>query len=151
MGFSCMGPCGFLKINVCYSLTGKAMAAHSSTLAWKIPWMEEPGRLQSLGLLIVGHDWATSLSRFTFMHRRRKWQLTPVFLPAESQGRGSLVGCRLWGCRVEHDWSDLATQCYTIWGCLDPRMHNLRKRWTTKGTHGFSCAGIAVPNHQLCN
>ena len=42
----------------------------------------------------VGHDWATSLSLFTFMHWRRKWQPTPVFLPGESQGRGSLVGCR---------------------------------------------------------
>ena len=40
----------------------KAMAPHLSTLAWKIPWMEEPGRLQSMGLLRVGHDWATSLS-----------------------------------------------------------------------------------------
>ena len=39
----------------------------------------------------------TSLSLFTFMHWRRKWQPTPVFLPRESQGRGSLVGCRLWG------------------------------------------------------
>ena len=35
---------------------------------------------------------------FTFMHWRRKWQATPVFLPGESQGQGSLVGCRLWGC-----------------------------------------------------
>ena len=50
----------------------KAMAPHSSTLAWKIPWTEEPGRLQSIGLLPVGHDWATSLSLFTFMHWRRK-------------------------------------------------------------------------------
>ena len=78
-------------------LTEKAMATHSSTLAWKIPWTEETGRLQSMGLLRVGHDWATSLSLFTFMHWRRKWQPTPVFLPGESQGRGSLVGCRLWG------------------------------------------------------
>ena len=76
----------------------KAMATHSSTLAWKIPWMEEPGRLQSMGSLRLGHDWATSLSLFTFMHWRRKWQPTPVFLPRESQGWGSLVGCRLWGC-----------------------------------------------------
>ena len=75
----------------------KAMAPHSSTLAWKIPWMEEPGRLQSMGSLRVGNDWATSLSLFTFMHWRRKWQPTPVCLPGESQGRGSLVGCRLWG------------------------------------------------------
>ena len=54
----------------------KAMATHSSTLAWKIPWMEEPGGLQSMGSLRVGHDWATSLSLLTFMHWRRKWQPT---------------------------------------------------------------------------
>ena len=72
------------------------MAPHSSTLAWKIPWTEEPGRLQSMGSLRVRHDWASSLSLFTFMHWRRKWQPTPVFLPGESQGPGSLMGCRLW-------------------------------------------------------
>ena len=80
----------------------KAMAPHSSTLVWKIPWMEEPGGLQSMGSLRVGHDWVTSLSLFTFMHWRRKWPPTPVFLPGESQGRWSLVGCRLWG-RTESD------------------------------------------------
>ena len=84
----------------------KAMAPHSSTLAWKIPWMEEPGRLQSLGSLRVGHDWVTSLSLFTFMHWRRKWQPTPVFLPGESQGCGSLVGCCLWG-RTESDMTEV--------------------------------------------
>ena len=83
----------------------KAMAPHSSTLAWKIPWMEEPGRLQSMGSWRVGHDWATSLSLFTFIHWRRKWQPTPVFLPGESQGRGSLVGCHLWG-RTELDTTE---------------------------------------------
>ena len=67
----------------------KAMAPHSSTLAWKIPWTEEPGRLQSMGLLRVRHDWATSLSLFTFLHWRKKWQPTPVFLPGESQGWGA--------------------------------------------------------------
>jgi len=65
--------------------------------AQKIPWTEEPGGLQSMGSLRVGHDWATSLSLFTFMHWRRKWQPTPVFLHGESQGQGSLVGCHLWG------------------------------------------------------
>ena len=75
----------------------KAMAPHSSTLALKIPWTEEPGRLQSMGSLRVGHNWATSPSLFTLMHWRRKWQPTPVFLPGESQGRGNLVGGRLWG------------------------------------------------------
>ena len=86
--------------------TEKAMATLSSTLAWKIPWTEEPGGLQSMGLLRVRHDWATSLSLFTFMHWRRKWQPTPVFLPGESQGRGSLVGCRLWG-RIESDTTEV--------------------------------------------
>ena len=61
------------------------------------PWMEEPGGLQSMGSLRVRHDWATSFSLFTFMHWRRKWQPTPVFLPGESQGQRSLVGGRLWG------------------------------------------------------
>ena len=65
------------------------MATHSSTLAWKIPWTEGPGRLQSMGSLGVGHNWATSLSLFTFMHWRRKWQPTPVFLPGESQERAA--------------------------------------------------------------
>ena len=86
----------------------KAMAPHSNILDWKIPWTEEPGGLQSMGLRRVGHDWVTSLSLFSFMHWKRKWQPTPVFLPGESQGQGSLVGCRLWGRRVRHDWSDLA-------------------------------------------
>jgi len=79
------------------------MATHSSALARKIPWMEEPGRLQSIESQRVGHDRATSLSLFTFMHWRRKWQPTPVFLPGESQGQGSLGGCRLWG----HTESDM--------------------------------------------
>ena len=69
----------------------KAMAPHSSTLAWKIPWTEELGRLPSMGSRRVGPNWVTSLSLFTFMHWRRKWQSTPVFLPGESQGWQSLV------------------------------------------------------------
>ena len=84
--------CSMSSLNCCFliCMPEKAMAPHSGTFAWKIPWMEEPGRLQSMGSLRVGHDWATSLSLFTFMHWR-KWQPTPVFLPGESQGRGSLV------------------------------------------------------------
>ena len=89
----------------------KAMEPHSSILAWKIPWMEEPGRLQSMGSLRVGHDWATSLSLFTFMHWRRKWQPTPVFLPGESQGLAEPGGLPSIGShRVGHDWSDLAAK-----------------------------------------
>ena len=78
------------------------MAPHSSTLAWKIPWTEEPGRLQSMGSLRGRHD-------FTFTHWRRKWQPTPVFLPGESQGRRSLVGCHLWG-RTESDTTEVTQQ-----------------------------------------
>ena len=62
-------------------------------------------RLRSMGSLRVRHDWVTSLSLFTLMHWRRKWQPTPVFLPGESQGRGSLVGCHLWG-HTESDTTD---------------------------------------------
>ena len=96
-----------LNCNLCqqHKSVEKAMAHHSSTLAWKIPWTGEPGGLQSMGLLRVGHDWANSLSPFTFMHWRRKWQLTPVLLPGESQGRRSLVGCHLRG-RTESDTTE---------------------------------------------
>ena len=73
-------------------LLEKVMAPHSSTLAWKTPWMEESGGLQSIRSWKVRHDWATSLSLFTFLHWRRKWPPSPVFLPGESQGPGSLVG-----------------------------------------------------------
>ena len=81
------------------------MAPHSSAPAWKIPRREEPGGLQSMGWLRVGHNWATSVSLFTFMHWRRKWQPTPVFLP----GTGEPGGLPSMGSHgVGHDWSDLA-------------------------------------------
>ena len=92
-----------------YAKLEKAMAPHSSTLAWKIPWTEEPGGLQSMVLWRVGHNWATSLSLSTFMHWRRNWQPTPVFLPGESQGWRSVVGCRLWGC-TESDTIEVMQQ-----------------------------------------
>ena len=85
------------------------MATHSSTLAWEIPWTEEHARLQPMGSQRVGQDWATSLSLFTFMHWRRTWQPTPVFLPGESQGRGSLGGCHLWG-HTESDTTEVTQQ-----------------------------------------
>ena len=123
------------------------MAPHSSTLAWRIPGTEEPGRLQSMGLQRVGQTerlhfhflllcvvegngnplqcsclenprdggawWAaiygvaqsrTQLKQLS-SSRRRQWHPTPVLLPGESQGRRSLVGCRLWGC-TESDTTD---------------------------------------------
>ena len=85
------------------------MAPHSSTLAWKILWTAEPGGLQFMGSLRVRYDWATSLSLFTFMHWRRKWQPTPVFMPGESRGQGSLVCCRPWG-RTESDTTEATWQ-----------------------------------------
>ena len=85
------------------------MAPHSNTLAWKIPWMEEPGRLHSMGSLGVGESQVTSLSLFTFKRWRRKWKPTPVFQPGESQGRECLVGCHLWG-RTESDTTEATQQ-----------------------------------------
>ena len=88
-------------------MSEKAMAPHSSTLSQKIPWTEEPGRLQSMGSLGVGHNRMTSLSLFSFTPWRRKWQPTPVFLPGKSQGwePGGLTSM---GSQSRHNWSDLA-------------------------------------------
>ena len=98
------------------------MATHSNALAWKIPWTEKSGRLQSMGSQRVGHDWVTSLSLFTFTLWRRKWQPTPVFLPGESQGWRSLVGCRLWGCTgsdtTEATWQQQQQQQLSYWASL---------------------------------
>ena len=85
---------------------------------------EEPGRLQSMGSLRVGHDWATSLSLFTLMHWRRQWQPTPVFLPGESQGQGSLVGCRLWG-RTESDTTEVTYLILILVDCFCKFWKNL--------------------------
>ena len=86
----------------------KAMAPHSSTLAWKIPWTEEPGRLQSMGSL--SRTW---LSDFTFTFHfhalEKEMEPTPVFLPGESQEWQSLVGCCLWG-HTELDTTDVTYQ-----------------------------------------
>ena len=102
---SCSTLCNPMDCSLLGSSVEKAMATHSSTLAWKIPWAEEPGRLQSMGSQRFGLDWVTSLSLFTFMHWRRKWQPNPVSLPGESQGQGSLLGCHLWG-RTESDTTE---------------------------------------------
>ena len=93
----------------------KAIAPPSSTLAWKIPRTEEPGRLQSMGSRWVRHDWATSLSLFTFMHWRRKWQPTSVLLLGDSPGTGEPgVLLSMGSHRVRHDWSDAAVAAHII-------------------------------------
>ena len=87
------------------------MATHSSTLAWKIPWTEEPGRLQSMGLLRVRHDWATSLSFFTFHFHALEKEMAAhsSVLAWRSPGTGEPGGLPSMGLhRVGHDWSDLA-------------------------------------------
>ena len=147
------------------------MAPHSSTLAWKIPWMEEPGRLQSMWSLRAGHDWATSLSLFTFMYWRRKWQPTPVFLPGEFQGQRSLVGCHLWGCTesdtTEATWRQQQQQQppnhqadqwqtwdliliqmpkHTFFFCLVCRVETRIPAWTTPACSGIFCAVVSNPN-----
>ena len=91
-----------------YFLLEKAMATHSSTLAWQIPWTEEPGRLQSMGLLGVGHDWATSLSlHFSALKKEMAthsnvlvWRIPGTAEPGGLPSVGSH--------RVGHDWGDLA-------------------------------------------
>ena len=117
------------------------MTPYSSTLAWKIPWTEEPGRLQSMRSLGVGHDGATSLSLFTFMHWRRKWQPTSVFSPGESQGRGSLVGCCLWG-RTESDTTEATWQQQQ----QQPVLH-FASVWAF--SHLFKCSPTVFPFYKL--
>ena len=97
----------------------KAMAPHSSTLAWKIPWTEEPGMLQSMGSLGVGHDWTTSLSIFTFMHWRRKWQPTSVFSPGESQGPGGAWWAAIYGIAQSRTWLKQLSSSSS--SCLDQK------------------------------
>ena len=126
----------------------KAMAPHSSTLAWKIPWVEERGRLQSMGLLRVGQNWATWLSLFTLMRWRRKWQPTPVFLPGESQGRGSLVGCRLWGAQSQTRLNDLTFTFH--FHALEKEMatHSSVRAWRIPGT-GESVGLPSMGSHRV--
>ena len=130
------------------NLPEKAMAPCSSTLAWKIPWTEEPGGLQSMGSRRVRNDWVTSLSLFTFMHWRRQWQPTPVFLPGESQGWGSLVGCHLWGRKESNttEWLHSLTPWKESYD--QPRQHIKKKRYhfANKGLssqgYGFSSSHV---------
>ena len=101
-------------------LSEKAMAPHSSTLAWKIPQMEEPGRLQSMGSQRVRHDWETSLSlSLSFSDTGEGYDNPLQYSCLENPRDGSLVGCRLWG-RTELDtteWLSTHTWPY-LFTCL---------------------------------
>ena len=90
------------------SLTEKAMAPHSSTLPWKIPWMEEPGRLQSMGPLRVGYDWDLTFT-FHFHALEKETATHSSVLASRIPGTGEPGGLPSMGShRVGHDWSDLA-------------------------------------------
>ena len=96
------------------------MAPHSSTLAWEIPWAEEPGGLQSTGSRRARHDWATSLSLFTFMHWRRIWQPTPVFLLENPRDRGAWWAAvsGVTQSRTQLKWLSSSVQRIVIISCL---------------------------------
>ena len=98
-----------VKEGFVFVLLEKAMAPHSSTLAWKIPWTEEPDRLQSMGSLRVGYDWATSLSLFTLHVSEKEVATHSSVLAWRIPGTGQPGGLPSMGShRVRHDWSDLA-------------------------------------------
>ena len=138
----------------------KEMAIHSSTIAWKIPWTEEPGRLQSMGSQRVGHDWATSLSlsvaqtvmnllavqetwvRFLGQEDRlgRKWQPTSGFLPGEFHGQRNLKGCSSWSGK-ESDMTEQLTLSLPI--RQTARMNSLM--WLTWERQKFSSHCILNP------
>ena len=96
------------QLHSSHTLVEEGNGNHSSTLAWKIPWMEEPSMLQSMWSRRVRHYWATSLSLFTFMHWRMKFTHCIVLawgVPGMAEPGGLLS---MWSHRIGWDWSDLA-------------------------------------------
>ena len=119
------------------------MAPHSSPLAWKIPWTEEPGGLQSMGSLRVRHDWATSLSLFIFMHWRRKWQPTPVFLPGEFQGAGARWAA-IYGVAQSRTWLKWLSSIIPMY------IYIMVQRWTVYYIYyEKQCKYYYAPNRQI--
>ena len=118
------------------------MAPHSSTLTWKIPWMQEPGRLQSMGSLTVGHDWATSLSLFTFhFHALEKEMATHSSVLAwRIPGTGHPGGLLSMGLhRVRYDWSDSAAI-----DSIQKQRHYFANKGPSSQGYGFSCGHVWV-------
>ena len=112
------------------------MAPHSSTLAWKIPWMEEPGSLQSMGLLRVGHDWATSLSFFTFIGEGNGNPLQCSCLENPRDGGAQWVPS-MGSHRVGHNWSDLAQADKVMLKILQARLQQYMNRELPDVQAGF--------------
>ena len=130
------------------------MAPHF--FAWKIPWMEEPGRLQSMESQRVGHDWVTSLSLFTFMHWKRKWKPTSIVLAWRIPGMVETGGLPSMGLhRVGHDWSDLPhtqvchsfpSKCKASFNFVaSDIVHNDFGAQENKVCHCFPCFPIYLP------
>ena len=105
----------------------KAMAPHSSTLAWKIPWTEEPGGLQSMGSLRVGHDWVTSLSLFTFHALEKEMAAHSTILAWRIPGSVEPGGLLSMGShRVGYGWNGLAIPQRGVVFCQMVFVHQLR-------------------------
>ena len=106
-----------------YMCPEKAMAPHCSILAWRIPWMEEPDRLQSMGSLRVRHDWATSFSLSCIGEGNgNPLQCSCLENPRDGEPGGlPSIGSH----RVGHDWSDLtaAAAAYTCLPILNLSSH----------------------------
>ena len=120
------------------------MAPHSSTLAWKIPWTEEPGRLQSMGLLRVGNDWATSLSLFHFHALEKEMATHSSVLAWRIPGAGEPGGLLSMGShRVGHDWSDLAAAA----AAADPVSCLILLFMAAIKVHGWQAQGICFMSH----
>ena len=127
----------------------KAMAPHSSTLAWEIPWTEEPGRLQSMRSLRVGHDWATSLSIFTFHALEKEMATHSSVLAWRIPGTGEPGGLPSMGShRVGHNWHDLAaadTESALLVNLLALLLWRGLKLWNQADEHWNSCRWGKVP------
>ena len=128
------------------------MAPHSSTLAWKVLWTEDPGRLQSMGSLRVRQEWATSLSFLTFMHWRRKWHPTPVFLPGESQGQevwwAAVYGVAQSQTRLKRLSSSSSRCCEKHYGMEAPQFSSVQliSRVLLFVPHGLQHARLPCPS-----
>ena len=116
-------------------LLEKMMAPHSSTLAWKIPWTEEPGRLQSMGSRRVGHDWATSLCRWHHFYSR-EWRGTKE--PLDESERGD------WKCWLKTQ--DSRNEDHSI-----QSHHFMAKRWGNNGNSESIFGGSKITADGDCS
>ena len=105
----------FHILNLIWTKLTRLLPSWDYSLVLVGPKVLLPGKSHGRRSLVGCSPWGCwgSDTTFTFMHWRRIWQPTPVFLPGESQGQGSLVDRRLW---VGHDWSDLAAAAIKIHG-----------------------------------